>query len=281
MDKEIIYYPHVQGITMAENGMPRQFPSHWHNDAEFTLIEKPGCRFRVGDEILTPEPGDVLLVWPRQLHEILHIPEGGGVMIQFSSRLMESHSDLVAASRFISERHLLSASKDPELCTRVREVTSQVRKLYHSNPTFVETRCKVRIYEMLILIGEHVMQGYREQIGDENFSDKAWEYIRTACGYIADHSAEDLTQAQVAAQTGLSPYYFSKLFHEYTQMTFPAYLSGIRVQNAIHLLASEQVSVTECAFTAGFQSTTTFNKVFREHTGCTPREYRKLHRQSK
>ena len=87
--------------------------------------------------------------------------------------------------------------------------------------------------------------------------------------------------ADAAAQIGLSPYYFSKLFNEYTQMTFPAYLAGIRVQNAINLLANVRYSITDCAFMSGFQSTTTFNKIFREATGCTPREYRKLHKQGR
>ena len=68
----------------------------------------------------------------------------------------------------------------------------------------------------------------------------------------------------------------SPTFREYTQMTFPAYLSEIRVQNAMNLLADPSLSVTDCAFLAGFQSTTTFNKVFRELTGCSPREYRRM-----
>ena len=76
---------------------------------------------------------------------------------------------------------------------------------------------------------------------------------------------------------GLSTFYFSKLFNEYMGTSFPEYLSGIRVQNVINLLLNENLSITECAFMAGFQSTTRFNKAFREVTGSTPREYRKMH----
>jgi AraC-like DNA-binding protein len=130
---------------------------------------------------------------------------------------------------------------------------------------------------MLLKIGNHVMQEHREQIGDSKFSDKSWNSIKNACSFIADHSAEDVSQAEVASIVRLSSYYFSKLFNEYTEMSFPDYISGIRVQNAINLLVNDKLSITECAFLAGFQSTTRFNKVFREITGMTPREYRKLH----
>jgi len=61
------------------------------------------------------------------------------------------------------------------------------------------------------------------------------------------------------------------------QMSFPAYLSSVRVKNAIRLLADEKLSITDCAFLAGFQSTTTFNKAFRELTDYSPREYRKMY----
>ena len=42
-------------------------------------------------------------------------------------------------------------------------------------------------------------------------------------------------------------------------------------------IPDENMTITDCAFMSGFQSTTTFNKVFRDTTGCTPREYRKMH----
>ena len=85
----------------------------------------------------------------------------------------------------------------------------------------------------------------------------------------------------VAQKIGLSPYYFSKLFNEYTKTAFPAYLANIRVQRAITLLADPGRSITDCAYEAGFQSTTTFNKLFHELTGTSPREYRKLQSRNK
>ena len=61
-------------------------------------------------------------------------------------------------------------------------------------------------------------------------------------------------------------------------MSFPTYLSNIRVQAAAKLLMDKSISITDCAFLAGFQSTTAFNKAFHEITGYSPRDYRKLYR---
>ncbi len=280
MEREIVSYPHIQGVSFTDTDNPERFPPHWHDAAEFTVILKEGCRYKIGENSYLPAPGDILLIWPMELHTIVHVPKDASLFIQFSSRLIESNSDLVAAARFLNDCHLISAQKEPELAKAVKEKILKIGELFNSNPYFSETRCKLLIYEILLMIGEHVMQEQRdmlETLGNRHFSDRSWEYIRMACGYIAEHSAENITQAEVAKRTGLSPYYFSKLFNEYTKTSFPTYLASIRVQNAINLLANDKLSITDCAFAAGFQSTTSFNKLFHEFTGCSPRDYRKMH----
>lgn len=278
MEKEIVNYPNIHGVAFTGSETPESFPAHWHDAAEFTVILKEGCRYKVGDRSLSPRPGDILLVWPRQLHSIVHVPMGGAAFIQFSASLIESNADLTAAAGFLHDCQLIPAESEPELAGRIRELVYGIRDGQDDRQMFAETRCKMLVYEILVLVGEHVMRERREQIGSGRFSDRAWGYIRAACGYIAEHSSEEITQAEVAERTGVSPYYFSKIFNEYTRTSFPNYLASIRVQNAIHLLADGSRSITDCAYAAGFQSTTSFNKLFHEMTGCSPREYRKLHR---
>ena len=280
MDKEIIRYYHINGIVFTEDGGPSQFPAHWHTAAEFTAIKGEGCKYKISDMIYTPEPGDILLSWPRELHETISAPENAASFVQFSSAIIESNTDLTAAMSFLGTCHHISAKKEPALAKRLYELIFRIGDTYNgigvTTDFFLETKCKQIVYEILILIGEYVMREHKEEIGTERFSDKSFGYIRSACSYISEHASDNITQAEVAAVTGLSPYYFSKLFNEYTHTTFPAYLATIRVKNAINLLANEQMSITDCAFAAGFQSTTTFNKIFLEHTGCSPRDYRKL-----
>lgn len=281
MEKEIIKYPHIHGVSFTEEEIPAVFPSHWHNAGEFSIVLKDGCKYKIDGKIYSPEKGDILLVWPRELHEVLHVPQGSMCFIQFSSYLLESNSDFAAASHFLNECHHIRQKENPELAAKIKDIIYQIRDLQKDTAYFAETRCKLLVYEILLILGEFILKEHQQSLGNENFSDRLWEYIRYACSYIAEHSAENITQAEVAEKTGLSQYYFSKLFNEYTKMSFPSYLAGIRVQNAINLLENESLSVTECAFEAGFQSTTTFNKLFHERTGCSPRQYRKMRSQNK
>ena len=277
MDKEIIDYSFIHGVTYAKENVPTSFPSHWHSSAEFVLITKSGVEYSIGDKLYNCKPGDILFVWPRELHEIIKAPEAGYILVQFSPNIVESSTDIATAIRFLSKCHYISHKDNKVLSEKMANSIKKLIEIYDSNLYFIETRCKMLIYSILLMLGEYVMQERRDLVGSEQFSDTTWDYIRTACSFISEHSAEDISQTDVAAVTGLSPFYFSKIFKEYTQMSFPAYLASIRVQNAINLLADENLTITDCAFMSGFQSTTTFNKVFRDTTGCTPREYRKMH----
>ena len=281
MEREIIRYPSVNGIAFVESGIPNAFHQHWHNDAEFILVVKNGCKYKIDGKLYEPKAGDILFVWPRELHELVSIPQNSVVFIQFSSYLIESHSDLSAALHFMSACHLIRQNDNPELAKKIRELFYKIRDARESKNFFAESRCKIIVYEILMLVGEMVLKEKKQSLGTEIFSDRSWDYIRFACGYIAEHSTENVTQSEVAQKTGLSQYYFSKLFNEYTNMSFPSYLASIRIQNAKTLLENKKLSITDCAFESGFQSTTTFNKLFHEQTGCSPREYRKLFSQNK
>ena len=276
MEKEIIKFPSVQGVSVIDRKTPEYFPPHWHNASEFTLILKDNCVYKIKDEVYHLNSGDILLIWPRELHEILSSPKEGSVFIQFSADIIENNLDLVSASKFMTACHVISAKKEPETAQILRDIIYEIGDIYSKKPSFSETKCKILIYRLLLVIGDYVMREQHEQNGPATFSTTSRNYIRSACNYIAEHSMEDISQAEVAARIGLSPYYFSKLFKEYLQTSFPQYLTRIRLQNAITLLTEDSLSITECAYMAGFQSTTTFNKVFLESVGCSPREYRKL-----
>lgn len=276
MEKEIIKFPSVQGVSVIDRKTPEYSPPHWHNASEFTLILKDNCVYKIKDEVYHLNSGDILLIWPRELHEILSSPKEGSVFIQFSADIIENNLDLVSASKFMSACHVISAKKEPETAQILRDIIYEIGDIYSKKPSFSETKCKILIYRLLLVIGDYVMREQHEQNGPATFSTTSRNYIRSACNYIAEHSMEDISQAEVAAKIGLSPYYFSKLFKEYLQTSFPQYLTRIRLQNAITLLTEDSLSITECAYMAGFQSTTTFNKVFLESVGCSPREYRKL-----
>ena len=50
------------------------------------------------------------------------------------------------------------------------------------------------------------------------------------------------------------------------------YINNIRIEEAQRLLANTKLNISEIAYTVGFNSPSTFNKVFKKTTGMTPSE---------
>ena len=276
--KEKIQFNSPSTIYVTYKRGPESFPLHWHNAAEFTLILEDGCKYRVNDTVYELEAGDVLLVWPQQIHETIHIPKDGAIFIQFPSVILENNLDLVSISRFLFECHYVPARENPELAGFIKDKIWEIREIHRSSDPLAETKCKICIYDILLKIGEYSISLAKKGMSLRESEGSGWNYIHNACTYIVENLAEDINQTDVAKHIGLSTYYFSKLFKQYMHMSFPAYLASARVKKAASLLLDNALSITECAFLSGFQSTTTFNKAFHDITGYSPRDYRKLYR---
>ncbi len=274
--KEKITFDSPSAITLTDDEGPETFPAHWHNAAEFTLFLKDNCKYRVSGKLYQLNAGDIILAWPHQIHETVMVPRGGALFIQFSSTIIESNLDLVSISRFLYEKHSIFAKSEPELAEFIHDKIYEIKKIHTSSDPLSETKCKVCIYDILLKIGEKALEENKNRANEE--TGVGWDYIHAACRYIVENATENLTQADVAASVGLSTFYFSKLFKQHMHMSFPAYLASIRVRTAASLLMDESLSITECAFQAGFQSTTAFNRTFHDVTGYSPRDYRKLYR---
>ena len=76
-----------------------------------------------------------------------------------------------------------------------------------------------------------------------------------------------------AAKFGYNSSYLSRSFSKTFGISFNKYLTMLRLREAILLMRSGEMNVTECALESGFGSMRSFYRAFREEFGCTPKEY--------
>ncbi len=103
--------------------------------------------------------------------------------------------------------------------------------------------------------------------------------LAPAIHYIKNNLDKPLTRDEVARACNLSSGYFSRLVRLRTGYTFTALLQRFRVERARTLLEKSSLTVSETAFEAGFNDQSYFTKVFKKHTGTTPKEYQSRYRE--
>lgn len=82
----------------------------------------------------------------------------------------------------------------------------------------------------------------------------------------------------LAAELGVSASALKKYFGQVYGKPISRYLRETRIARAKHLLAHTSQTVGAIALAIGYQNQSKFGAVFRNATGATPSEYRRLHR---
>lgn len=102
--------------------------------------------------------------------------------------------------------------------------------------------------------------------------------VRRARDLLDRQYARSWTLAELADRVGLAPTYLSGLFTSETGIPPLRYLAERRIERAKQLLEVSDLAITAIGRDTGFGSSQHFARVFRQHTGNAPRDYRRLTR---
>jgi len=92
--------------------------------------------------------------------------------------------------------------------------------------------------------------------------------------YIKNHYHEDIYLEKVSGTFNTSASYLSRLFKESLGVCFHEYLTSLRVTKSKALLLESDISVTEIGKMVGFNTYSTFFRIFRKSEGVNPTQYR-------
>ena len=90
-----------------------------------------------------------------------------------------------------------------------------------------------------------------------------------------DFCDASLTNAKLAAECNISEVYFRKLFTKHFGISPKQFIIDMRIQKAKQLLAEGELNVSAISENCGFSNPYHFCRLFKQHTGSTPSEYRK------
>jgi AraC family transcriptional regulator len=99
--------------------------------------------------------------------------------------------------------------------------------------------------------------------------------LRQVLAYIRSHLSEDLSLIDLAQVSGMSPYYFLRLFKQSMHVTPRQYIIQMRIDLAKELLRSRELSIADISLRCGFTSQSHFTNVFRQLVGITPKAYQR------
>lgn len=270
----------VGAINIFMGNQGRNYKRHWHSYGEIILVG-PGDRhiFMVNQNTYDLVSGDFVLVWPREMHEVVDTNLEEALIIQFSNAFMNSLFDLQRIMHFYRNLHVLCVNNHRQLVLQLKEIVHKMRDIFFSDSSDKELRCCMLLMEFMLTLDEHKNEFAPEinSLDNNGYNEDIMRRMISVTDYIKNNlTADDLSQATMAKMAGISKDYFSRLFKTVTGTNYSKWLNMIRMEKATELLSLDNRPLTEVAMLAGFQSIPSFNRVFRAEKGMSPGEYRSL-----
>ena len=98
--------------------------------------------------------------------------------------------------------------------------------------------------------------------------------LRQITDWMAQNVAEDFNLDRLAAQAGLSKFYFNRLFKSALGVSPSRYHMTLRMDEAKRLLRETKMTIVSVGLEVGYANPSHFAQLFRRETGLSPSDYR-------
>lgn len=245
--------------------------THAHEEYEIYYLASGQCRFFIHDRLYDLKKGDFALL----KSDIFHKNSGMGnediqkINIYLKDKhLMEMFGN--QASKIISVFDTPHFVSDIEITETVGGLMKKIDRESKRDDEFKELIIESSVRELLIVLYRYKNSAaYPKSRHKNTMTEKA-------AHFIVENYQNNISLEDISRYVHLSPEYFSKKFKQDTGVGFREYLVKIRLQHAARLLLTTTMSVTDIAFSCGFNSSNYFSNTFTKVMGMPPAKYRSL-----
>lgn len=267
--------------------MPDNLPDcllHWHEEAEINLIRKGDASYQIDQQTYIGEAGDLFFIAPNTLHAVHrildHTMESDTLVFHF--RMLGYDSLDQCTLSFLRPLFcgaavpLAKISPDhpayPLLLSCIDQLFSCVKK----QESYFELELKELLYHFLFLLYRCGCITHTKNTPSAlTHTDK----IKHSLQYIQEHYRDPITVEQMAQLCHFSKSHFMTFFKHAVGMSCMNYIIQLRLRAALGYLKTTDMAISDIALECGFNNLSNFNRLFKEHFQCSPKEYRKQNRQ--
>jgi len=248
---------------------------HMHNSHEIYLLVDGHIQYFVENACYDMTPGSLILFSNREIHKaintsnepftrlVIHVnPSYIRPYCTPSTNLLDCFHRDPGKNNLV----LLSQTDHELIISMAKNLEKAIKKrcLYGSDLTALTT-----LIQILILIN----QAWRNT-GSVKTAPKPHR-AQTIMNYIDDHLTEPLSLDSISLALSLDKYYLSHLFKSETESSIFQYIVVKRVALAKELLLKGH-TVSEACHLSGFMDYSNFIRTFRQTTGCTPGQFKRI-----
>ena len=281
---EQVPYSNEFTLILYINNTSENYAPHWHPSIEIIMPIENIYEVSVANKQYRLEEDDILIIPAGELHELTAPATGSRLILLIDHSLITSLKGMSSMIPILRTPRVLRKGqpKDADIHSEVFNLLLQILHEYAAKTPLWEASIYSKMIQLFLIIGRKYFTD--SLIFTESKQSKQKEYIEKfdiIFEYIHNNYMKEITLDTIAGIANFSKFHFSRLFKQFTNMSFYDYLNKERIQVAEKLLLNPELSITEVAFRSGFSSISTFNRVFKNSKNCSPTEFRSLYQKNK
>lgn len=274
---EPLLFDHKMSLNVSYGHYYYTFPNHWHSFMEIIAPLTDDYTLTLGTESYAMNRHQIALIPPRTLHSISTGSNSPNLVIQFSNVFLPQLHDFAANRNLFFTEPVLDTRDASPFEENPLDILLGIKNCFYGEIPFKELHMYEALLHFFILIGNHNNLIQTElsarKTPQQKANDKKFDAISD---YLKENCCSSVSLEETASFAGFSKYHFSRIFKEHYQMSFPEYVTSLRIAKAAELLENPNISVLDAAFQSGFSSIASFNRAFKQINQCTPSQFRKM-----
>ncbi|HKY04283.1 MAG TPA: AraC family transcriptional regulator, partial [Blastocatellia bacterium] len=242
----------------------RPVPRHWHEEYQLCLVQSGSGELRYrGEDLLTP-PASLFIVQPGEVHSNRAYGNRGCSYrdLFVGPELMRS-----AASEIEGKERGLPFFKPAIVCDRV-----VIRKYLDLHLALERPSSRLERDARFLELIRELLARFAEERPAVDRAGLERRAVTSACDYLVEHYAENVSLETLARMANLSPFHFNRVFSEQKGMPPHAFQTQLRVARAKELLR-EGCAIPQVAAQTGFADQSHLTRYFKRLVGVPPGRY--------
>lgn len=273
-------FPYLWFWAEIDNYIGGYITWHWHDEPEFCHVLFGTIEYQTPNEIHILKAGDGIFINSNVLHKIIpHNNCKNAIMLPqvFNKLLLIGYHHSIFDTRYYAPITNCMYLKSYVLKS---SIPSQAAILQFLHQCYLCAKRELPGYELQVR--NHISQVWlmlynevKDQIkasGSGRYTDNT--RTKLMLNYIQSNYNEKITLKNISAAANISERECIRCFKKNLNTTPFKYLMEYRIETAANMLLHTEKSLTEIALHTGFNTSSYFSRVFKEHMNCNPKKYR-------
>lgn len=238
---------------------------HHHTIYQILYILSGDGIVRLDGEVYDVGPDQMVLIAPFSEHAVSTQSRMTLLVLAFENFLTALDGAELMLDRVFkqSKYHMVHTMAANELRDSFRKI------LYEqgARDSFADVAIRNRLLQILLTLAR--------SFDEKHFSDSNDYRANVVRRYIEENYFKRISAQDMASQLRITPRHVNAIFSEQFHTTPMQYLTDVRVKHAKQLLTESDKDIVSICFEVGFETISTFYRVFKKHVGLSPQTFRK------